>query len=65
MDIDLVLFDETLHNTQTWNQAFVIVPLAELIPNFEHPVEKKTLIKLSEQIQGQVWIQKRADVLIS
>ena len=65
MDIDLVLFDETPHNTQTWNQAFVIVPLAELIPNFEHPVEKKTLIKLSEQIQGQVWIQKRAEVLIS
>jgi 2-amino-4-hydroxy-6-hydroxymethyldihydropteridine diphosphokinase len=63
MDIDLVLFDESPHNTQTWNQAFVIVPLAELIPNFEHPVEKKTLGQIAQQIQ--VWIVKREDVVIS
>src|SRR5688572_16536862 len=63
MDIDLVLFDKTPHNTQTWNQAFVIVPLAELIPNFEHPIEKKTLSQITQQIQ--VWIVKREDVVIS
>lgn len=63
IDIDIVLFDETPHNFDTWNHAFVIVPLAELIPNFTHPVEKKMLNEVAEQ--NQVWIMKREDVVIS
>ncbi len=63
IDIDIILFDKTPHNLETWNHAFVIVPLAELIPNFIHPIEKKTLGEIAEQ--NQVWIVKRADVVIS
>lgn len=63
IDIDIVLFDETPHNLETWNHAFVIVPLAELIPDFLHPVEDKSLVEVAEQVQ--VWIKKREDVLIS
>ena len=65
IDIDIVLFDNTPYYTTTWKYAFVVIPLAELIPDFEHPFEKKTLIKVSEQLKNQVWIQKREDVLIS
>lgn len=64
IDIDVVLFNETPHHINTWKFAFVIVPLAELIPNFEHPFEKIWLAKFSEQIQNQVWIEKREDVEI-
>lgn len=60
IDIDIVLFNETPHNLETWNHAFVIVPLAELIPNFVHPFEKKMLSEVAEQ--NQVWIMKREDV---
>ncbi|MFN3491971.1 MAG: 2-amino-4-hydroxy-6-hydroxymethyldihydropteridine diphosphokinase [Anaerolineales bacterium] len=63
IDIDIVLFDKTPHNLETWNHAFVIVPLAELLPNFIHPVKKKTLGEVAEQ--NQVWIIKRDDVVIS
>lgn len=64
IDIDIVLFDETPHNTQTWNQAFVIVPLAELLPELKtHSGE--TLSELARQLQGQVWMRKREDVLKS
>jgi 2-amino-4-hydroxy-6-hydroxymethyldihydropteridine diphosphokinase len=63
IDIDIVLFDETPHNLETWNHAFVIVPLAELIPNFLHPLEGKSLVEVAKQ--NQVWIMKREDVLIS
>ncbi|NJN80357.1 MAG: 2-amino-4-hydroxy-6-hydroxymethyldihydropteridine diphosphokinase [Anaerolineales bacterium] len=62
IDIDVVLFDQTPHNLETWNHAFVIIPLTELIPNFEHPVEKKMLGQVAEQ--NQVWIIKRTDVTI-
>lgn len=65
IDIDIVLFNETSYHINTWKYAFVIVPLAELIPDFEHPFEKKSLIKVSNEIQNQVWIEKREDVPIS
>lgn len=63
IDIDIILFDETPHNLETWNHAFVIIPLAELIPKFMHPVEKKMLSKVAEQ--NQVWVMKREDVNVS
>lgn len=64
IDIDIVLFDETAHNVQTWGQAFVVVPLAELVPEFKtHSGE--TLSDFAKQLQGQVWMRKREDILIS
>ncbi|HCB00924.1 MAG TPA: 2-amino-4-hydroxy-6-hydroxymethyldihydropteridine diphosphokinase [Anaerolineae bacterium] len=63
IDIDIILFDETPHNLETWNHAFVIIPLAELIPNFVHPLEAKSLVEVAKQIH--VWIMKRDDVVIS
>jgi 2-amino-4-hydroxy-6-hydroxymethyldihydropteridine diphosphokinase len=63
IDIDIVLFDETPHNAQTWEHAFVIVPLAELQPNFRHPTLGESLSQSAGQVK--VWIKKRADVVIS
>lgn len=61
IDIDIVLFDETPHNVQTWDQAFVIVPLAELLPRFK-TLRGETLSDFAKQLQGQVWMRKREDV---
>lgn len=63
IDIDIVLFDETPHNAQTWEHAFVIVPLAELRPNFRHPTHGEILSQVAGQVK--VWIQKREDVVIN
>ncbi|HLA88001.1 MAG TPA: 2-amino-4-hydroxy-6-hydroxymethyldihydropteridine diphosphokinase [Anaerolineales bacterium] len=65
IDIDIVLFDETPLNTEFWDYAFVAVPLAKLIPDFEHPIRHEKLIRVAEQLQSQVWIVKREDVVIS
>jgi len=65
IDIDIVLFDDTPHNTQTWEQAFVVVPLAELLPDFVHPVSGEKLSEFARQLQSQVWMRKRKDVLKS
>lgn len=63
IDIDILLFDNQPLNTEFWNYAFVIVPLAELIPDFVHPVSGEKLSRLAKQVS--VWIEKRADVVIS
>ncbi|HEY9152370.1 MAG TPA: 2-amino-4-hydroxy-6-hydroxymethyldihydropteridine diphosphokinase [Anaerolineales bacterium] len=65
IDLDIVLFDKTPLNIEFWNYAFVIVPLAELIPDFVHPVSGEKLRKVAEQLQSQVWIVPRNDFLIS
>jgi len=62
IDIDLLLYDKAPLNTDFWEYAFVIVPLAELIPDFLHPIRRKKLSEVSKQLQGEVRIKLRADV---
>ena len=64
IDIDLLLYDETPLNTDFWEYAFVIVPLAELLPDFVHPSKREKLSQVSEQIKSQIWIELRPDVTI-
>jgi 7,8-dihydro-6-hydroxymethylpterin-pyrophosphokinase len=63
IDIDILLFDNQPLNTDFWNYAFVTIPLAELIPDFVHPISREKLSRFAEQVP--VWIKKRADVFIS
>jgi len=65
VDLDPVLCDGTPLNIEFWAYAFVIVPLAELIPDFIHPISGETLSRVAEQIQSQSWIVTRHDVSIS
>lgn len=62
IDIDIVLYDEKPLNTDFWEYAFVIVPLAELIPDFPHPASGEVLARSARQVS--VWIKKREDVII-
>ncbi len=65
IDIDIVMFDKYPLNTDFWDYAFVIVPLAELLPDFAHPIKHEKLSRIAEQIKGQVWIEPRPDIVIS
>ena len=65
IDLDMVLFDETPLNIEFWAYAFVIVPLAELIPDFIHPVSGEKISRVAEQLQSHTWIVPRKDVVIS
>ncbi len=54
IDIDILLMDELIVNTSLVTiphpaiaqRRFVLIPLAELIPNYVHPVDKKTISQL-------------------
>jgi 2-amino-4-hydroxy-6-hydroxymethyldihydropteridine diphosphokinase len=63
MDIDVIVFDDMpIMKMDYWDQAFIMVPLAELLPDFIHPVHGVKLSRFSGQLQRQVWIVKRTDV---
>ncbi len=64
IDIDIILFDDEPLGGEFWSKAFVVVPLAELLPNFEHPTRHEKLFRVSEQLRSRIWIVQREDVVI-
>jgi 2-amino-4-hydroxy-6-hydroxymethyldihydropteridine diphosphokinase len=65
IDLDIVLFDQKPLNVDYWDYPFVVVPLAELIPNFIHPTKREKLSQIAEQLRGQTWIVQRDGVTLS
>ncbi len=59
IDIDILIFDKTPFNTKDWNYAFAVVPLAELSPDFIHPIKQKKLSLISVQMQDETRIVPR------
>jgi len=65
IDIDIALFDKEPMNLKTWDYPFVIVPLAELIPDFIHPLKKEKLSQVADEVRKNTWMIKREDVDLS
>ena len=63
IDIDIILFDEEPFSGEFWSNAFVVVPLAELLPDFHHPFSYERLAHVAAHMCRQTWIEARPDVL--
>ena len=63
IDIDIILFDEEPFGWEFWSNAFVVVPLAELLPDFHHPLNYEKLVRVAKHMRRQTWIEARPDVL--
>jgi len=63
IDIDIVLFDNTPLNNTCWETAFVIVPLADLYPDFRNPINDERVIETAKRLSQKVWLEKRQIVL--
>jgi len=64
IDIDIVLFDEKPYNDKFWRFAFVIVPLAEIYPEYQNPIMQENITKTATRLRSQVWMETRPEVLI-
>ncbi len=64
MDIDILFFgDEVIHSEtliipheHIASRKFVLMPLAEIMPDFQHPVLKKSMKDLLEACQDIGWV---------
>jgi len=65
IDIDIILFDDEPFSGEFWSNAFVVVPLADLLPDFHHPFNYERLSRVAAHMRRQTWIEKRPDVLSS
>jgi 2-amino-4-hydroxy-6-hydroxymethyldihydropteridine diphosphokinase len=63
IDIDIVLFDGKSCDDRYWEQAFVMVPLAEIIPDYQNPVTDEKITETATRLHQQVWMETRPEIL--
>ena len=64
MDIDTILYDGNPQKLDCWEYAYVICPMAELLPDLQHPMTQQKMSVAAQQAQQQAWIIRRLDILL-
>jgi 2-amino-4-hydroxy-6-hydroxymethyldihydropteridine diphosphokinase len=65
IDIDVMLVDDQPFNLDLWDDAFVLMPIAELLPETAHPNTRVTLREAANRAQQHTWIVRRPGLLKS
>jgi 2-amino-4-hydroxy-6-hydroxymethyldihydropteridine diphosphokinase len=65
IDIDVMLVDDQPFNLDLWDDAFVLMPIAELLPETTHPNTRVTLREAADRAQQHTWIVRRPGLLKS
>lgn len=63
IDIDIVLFDNQLCDEKYWKQAFVVIPLAEIYPEFQNPSTRQSITDTATRLRQNIWMKVRPEVL--
>jgi 2-amino-4-hydroxy-6-hydroxymethyldihydropteridine diphosphokinase len=63
IDIDIILFDDQPCNEKFWKQAFVVIPLAEIHPGFQNPLNQENILETATRLRQKIWIKLRPEVL--
>lgn len=64
IDLDVLVYDDRVVDPKVWTQVFVALPLAELLPELEHPARGKTLFQVAEELRKKTdGVRKARDFL--
>lgn len=63
IDIDIVIFDGKSCDDKYWKQAFVVVPLAEIYPEYPNPLTRESILQSATRLRRQIWMEARPQVL--
>jgi 2-amino-4-hydroxy-6-hydroxymethyldihydropteridine diphosphokinase len=65
MDIDIVIFDDRSCNDKYWEQAFVVIPLAEIYPDYENPLTHESIMETATRLRRRFWMEARPGILVN
>lgn len=63
IDIDIILFDDQPYSDKFWEDVFVIVPLAEIYPEYKNPKTSESISETAMRLRQKVWIEARSEIL--
>jgi len=63
IDIDIVVFDGDIVDAAMLDLAYVVIPLAEILPGFRNPVTGETLQESATRLRQVNWLEARPGVL--
>ena len=63
MDIDIVIFEDRSCADRFWEQAFVVVPLADIYPEYRNPLTQETALETAGRLRRDFWMERRRQVL--
>jgi len=63
IDLDIILFNNKPYNDKFWKYAFVIVPLAEIYPEYQNPISQENIVATATRLKSDVWMKMRPEVL--
>lgn len=58
IDIDIILFNGESVTDDVWDLAFVVVPLAEIHPDFQNPTTHESLHETARRLRRKVWLRR-------
>lgn len=64
IDLDILVFENTLMDPKVWTHAFVAVPLSELIPQFTNPETHETLDAAAARLSAVIHVKPRPDIVL-
>ncbi len=65
IDIDVMMVDGEPCKLDRWDNAFVLLPIAELLPDTQHPITGEPLPQAAERARKHTWIVQRPGLLKS
>ncbi|MCI0552681.1 MAG: 2-amino-4-hydroxy-6-hydroxymethyldihydropteridine diphosphokinase [Anaerolineae bacterium] len=63
IDIDIILFDGQQSRDGFWESGFVIVPLAEIYPQYQNPITGENITETATRLRQEVWMEARPEVI--
>ncbi len=63
IDIDIILFDDEIVGGRWLAQVFVVVPLAEIYPDFQNPNTHESIAETATRLRREFWTETRQGIL--
>ena len=63
IDIDIVIFEGRSCDDKYWEQAFVVIPLAEIYPEYLNPITREPIKETAARLRQKIWMEMRPEVL--
>ena len=63
IDIDILIFNGESVDNKYWEQAFVVIPLAEIYPEYQNPLTGESIAQTATRLHQQFWMERRSGIL--